>query len=302
MKIYCDVLHVPYLHNLVVAFPEYTFLTPDWTALREKPDNLVVVNAEEYRRKPMDVVIDSKRDFINFDRPCRVRVKLLHMERGANSDHDETFIPECIQRAHAVVSVSEHKMWTFGESATKPTVVAIPFGVCAIQIGTPQPGLVGTLYQAMNDQQSRVWSHILKHFPDAELTGFGNPFPSFEPKVYRELNERFSRMDVFVHTVVGNSVGLSFAEAMMRGIPVVTGMNLDLPKELASGWNCVITRGHAYDCLDEMVESIKMLISDRKKRMRMGNAARETAKRIWGLDTFRTNWNHVFHNRLGSIL
>jgi glycosyltransferase involved in cell wall biosynthesis len=192
-------------------------------------------------------------------------------------------------------------MWTFMDVATLPTVVTIPFGLASIPVGTPRHGQVGTLYLKMNEQQAKVWGHILKYFVDAELTGYGNPFPSVEPKSYQEFNERFGRMDIFVHTVVGNSVGLSFAEAMMRGIPVITGMNTDLPKELIDGWNCVITRGHAHDCLDEMIEAIKLLITDRDRRFRIGLAARETAKRIWGLDKLRTNWNHVFNGRLGEI-
>jgi len=300
MRIYVAVWHIPYTHNLAMAFPEHTFLTPGWdNRIREQPPNLEVVTEEFH--DSVDVVIDSLRSFKTFEMPCRVKVKLLHMECGANTPEDDIHIQDCIQKADAVVSVSEHKMWTFGHVANHPKIVTIPFGLVPLPMGRPVHGVVGTLYSDMSEQQAIIWRHVLEHFPDAELTGYRNPFNGVEPKSYQEFDERFSRMDVFVHTVVGNSVGLSFAEAMLRGIPVVTGMNTDLPKELVSGRNCIITTGNAHQSLDEMVMYTKLLIGDRMMRMRIGHAARQVAKKLWGLDALRRNWTHVFNGELEKI-
>lgn len=299
MKIYAEVLHIPYLDNLARAFPEHQFITTSWGPLRDRPRNVQVVDHHEFQGKPVDIVIDSLSTFENFDRPCQVKVKLLHMARGMNSDYDAAFIPECLIRSDAVVSVSEHKRWTFMESARR--VVVIPFGLVDVHVGNPLPGRVGTVHLNMNWQQELVWERVLRRYPDAQLIGAGNRHPAFVPKTYREFDQRFSELDVFVHTVVGNSVGLTFAEAMMRGIPVVTGMNLDLPKELVDGWNCMITQGHAAHCLDELADKVSFLVNNRKTRQQMGVAARETARRIWGLDTFRQRWNSVFHKQLSAL-
>lgn len=93
-----------------------------------------------------------------------------------------------------------------------------------------------------------------------------------------------------VYVNPGPVIGISVAEAMTAGMPVVTFRTINLKGLIQDGKN-----GFIVDTVDQAVDRIKMLLAEPALRSSMSAAARMTAVSWFGLMKFISEWNALFN-------
>lgn len=100
-------------------------------------------------------------------------------------------------------------------------------------------------------------------------------------------------MDLYSHSRVyfnpGPIIGISVAEAMMAGLPVVAFRPINLKDLIVDGIN-----GYIVDTVDGAVMRINKLLDDPELAMRMGKAARKSAQEVFSTKRFVDRWNGLF--------
>lgn len=91
----------------------------------------------------------------------------------------------------------------------------------------------------------------------------------------------------------GPIVGISMAEAMMAGMPVVTFRTINLCDLIQDGVN-----GFVVDTVDGALLRLRELEADPGLRMAMGAASRETAEARFSFERWRRNWGFLFESIL----
>lgn len=106
-------------------------------------------------------------------------------------------------------------------------------------------------------------------------------------------------MDLYCHARAyfnpGPIIGISVAEAMIAGLPVVTFRPINLKDLIVDGIN-----GFVVDTVDGAVMRINRLLDDPDLAFRMGCAARKSAMEVFGLKKFVDRWNGLFLKTAGK--
>lgn len=106
-------------------------------------------------------------------------------------------------------------------------------------------------------------------------------------------------MDLYSHARVyfnpGPIIGISVAEAMMAGLPVVTFRPINMKDLIVDGLN-----GFVVDTVDGAVMRINKLLDDPWLAFGMGRAAQISAKRVFSTKTFSERWNGLFESVAGD--
>jgi glycosyltransferase involved in cell wall biosynthesis len=101
------------------------------------------------------------------------------------------------------------------------------------------------------------------------------------------LMEAYAKNRVYFNP--GPIVGISMAEAMTAGMPVVSFRPINLSDLVVDGVN-----GFVVDTVDGAVLKIRSLLEDPGRAFEMGKEARKTALERFGLEKFRNAWNRLF--------
>lgn len=117
------------------------------------------------------------------------------------------------------------------------------------------------------------------------LPGAAGPVP------YERLLELYATSKVYFNP--GPIVGISMAEAMMAGMPVVTFRTINLSDLIQNGVN-----GFVVDTVDGALLRLRQLEADPGLRMAMGAASRETAEARFSFERWRRDWNFLFESVL----
>jgi len=88
----------------------------------------------------------------------------------------------------------------------------------------------------------------------------------------------------------GPIIGISVAEAMAAGCPVVSMRPINLTRELRHGENVILT-----DTLDGAMSWVRRLMKDAGHRRALGDAARQTARELFSLDRFQREWSDAIN-------
>jgi glycosyltransferase involved in cell wall biosynthesis len=100
-------------------------------------------------------------------------------------------------------------------------------------------------------------------------------------QMYRDFSVYFNPSPV---------IGISVAEALMVGMPVVTFRTINLKDLIQDGRN-----GYVVDTAEQAVDRIRMLLANPGLRVAISAAARTTAIRVFGLGRFISEWNTLFN-------
>jgi glycosyltransferase involved in cell wall biosynthesis len=108
---------------------------------------------------------------------------------------------------------------------------------------------------------------------------------------YEALLDRYRNSSVYFNP--GCVIGISVAEAMAVGMPVVTMRPINLCDLIQDGVN-----GFVVDTVDGAAAKVRLLLGNPTLRQTISLAARETAQRRFGLEVFRREWNRLFSSVL----
>jgi len=106
-------------------------------------------------------------------------------------------------------------------------------------------------------------------------------------------------MDIYSHARVyfnpGPIIGISVAEAMMAGLPIVTFRPINLRNLIADGIN-----GYVVDTVDGALLRLAKLLEDPELALNMGRVAQTSARDIFCSKKFISRWNNLFSRVTGK--
>lgn len=106
---------------------------------------------------------------------------------------------------------------------------------------------------------------------------------------YRNLHQRMAAYRFLFSPIRYTSLPLAVVEAMTIGMPVVALATTELPAVIENGKN-----GYLSCNPEELLVHMRRLLDDPLEARRLGEQARETAQRRFGLERFIRDWNHAF--------
>ena len=106
---------------------------------------------------------------------------------------------------------------------------------------------------------------------------------------YRHLHQRMAAYRFLFSPIRYTSLPLAVVEAMTIGMPVVALATTELPTVIENGKN-----GYLSCDPEELLVSMRRLLADPWEARRLGEEARETAQRRFGLERFIRDWNEAF--------
>jgi hypothetical protein len=110
----------------------------------------------------------------------------------------------------------------------------------------------------------------------------------------RDVPAVAARYRLFFNPIRYTSLGLAVCEAMMLGMPVVGFATTEQGVVLQDG-----VTGFVDTDLDPLIAGMRLLLDDLALAARMGAAARERARGLFGLDRFTREWEQTFREAAG---
>jgi glycosyltransferase involved in cell wall biosynthesis len=112
---------------------------------------------------------------------------------------------------------------------------------------------------------------------------------------YRDLHRLTARYRFLFSPMRYTSLPLAVVEAMSIGMPVVALGTTALPEVIQDGVN-----GYISTDPEALVDRMKTLIADPDLARRLGEGARETAHKRFGMDRFRAAWDDALHEAIAQ--
>lgn len=106
---------------------------------------------------------------------------------------------------------------------------------------------------------------------------------------YRDLHRFVADYRFLFSPIRYTSLPLAVIEAMTIGMPVVALATTELPTVIKNG-----ETGYVSCNINELIENMHSLLSDRREAYRLGTNARALARERFGLDRFMRDWNRAF--------
>ncbi|HEU5381548.1 MAG TPA: glycosyltransferase [Ktedonobacteraceae bacterium] len=106
---------------------------------------------------------------------------------------------------------------------------------------------------------------------------------------YRDLHKRVAEYRFLFSPIRYTSLPLAVVEAMTIGMPVVALATTELPSVIENGKN-----GYISCDIGELLDYMLRLLNEPAEARRLGEQARETARRRFGLKRFIDDWNNAF--------
>lgn len=114
-------------------------------------------------------------------------------------------------------------------------------------------------------------------------------FGGFGDVPYRDLHRFVADYRFLFSPIRYTSLPLAVIEAMTIGMPVVALATTELPTVIENG-----ETGYVSCNINELIEDMHSLLSDRREAYRLGTNARALARERFGLDRFIRDWNRAF--------
>lgn len=134
-----------------------------------------------------------------------------------------------------------------------------------------QLALVGVMAAQDDPEAERVYTHMETYRQqDGDVHLFTDPRQVGDP----EINAFQTASDVILQKSLREGFGLTVAEAMWKGTPVIGGNCGGIRLQIHHGSN-----GFLVDSVQECADRIVNLLNDQDIRIRLGNAGRETVRR-----------------------
>lgn len=302
MKILLYNRHTPHAYMMITALYDCTFVMPFWAGtLRPIPENLVI--DPNYKDSEYDVIVDDDIEMPTKNIETKRRILLLHCEHNRIQDK---FLEYAFTYNDIVVLVSQHKKMTLCEYALHKKCVVIPPGFSGEQWplrSCYNTESVVTVANGLSLQPSReIIKYIQSLSPGFDFIVLGNQNRNeYIPRVvyitpanFSDLKTLLAQQAVYVNTVVGHSFGMSPMEAMVTGLPLVTGGCSDVLYNFAfDTWNCFVSQESPLCSVSFIRDRIHWLFEHPEEADIMGKRGREVILNLFSFDTLRKNWLSV---------
>ena len=262
------------------------------------PDNLHEVPAEELRDIDVDCVLYQSAQHYLVDAPeilsdYQLALPAIYLEHDPPREHPTDTRHPVDDRSVLLVHVTPFNalMWESGDTPTRVIEhgVAVPAdarysgeirrGIAVVNNLASRGRRLGA--DVFREASSRVPIDLVGMNAD-EMGGLGEVQPP-------ELARFAARYRFFFNPIRYTSLGLAICEAMMAGMPIVGLATTELVTVVengVSGW--IDTR------LEVLIEHMNALLSDSAEARRLGEGARRTALRRFGIDRFARDWADAF--------
>jgi glycosyltransferase involved in cell wall biosynthesis len=136
-----------------------------------------------------------------------------------------------------------------------------------------------------------LWKDAADNLGNFDVIGHGNEkikgsIGSFELKNLVKLYNTYS---LYLNTTIRSAMPRSRAEALMCGTPIITTKNYDIDMYLKDNISCIFA-----DSKDEIITSIKKLLSSPSMQKDLSEAGREAAINNFHISNYLLKWNNVF--------
>ncbi len=264
---------------------------------------------------PVEQLGDAEPDVVVLQRPEELDLVARHVGRRPGAELPAVYVEHNTPRGDVpltrhplagrgdvpLVHVTDFNdlMW---DSGSAPTTV-IPHGV--IDPGHRYTGELGRAAVVVNEPLRRgriTGTDLLPRFAEAAgldvfgmgLDGLGEAL-GLGPDSLRELGDlpqhklhgEVARRRVYLHPPRWTSLGLSLIEAMALGMPVVTLGVTEAVAAVPAEAGVVATR------VETLVTALAELTAEPERAAVMGERARATALRDFGLDAFLNRWERL---------
>ncbi len=262
----------------------------------EWPQNVVERAPHELASEPIDAVILQRpheyalaREWLG--RTPGLDVAAVYLEHNTPKEQiANTRHPACDLGELPIVHVT-HFNELFWDNGACPTYV-VEHGV--LDPGYRYTGELPRCAVVINDARRRgriTGTDLLARFEGSvavDLFGMdAQALGGIENLPQHELHRDLARRRVYVHPVRWTSLGLSLIEAMYLGMPVVALATTEVPRALSGG--CGVTS----TSVTELVDASVALVRDPERCKTLGYAARERAKRTYGVERFLNDWDQI---------
>jgi hypothetical protein len=116
----------------------------------------------------------------------------------------------------------------------------------------------------------------------------------FKCSSFDQYREVLRRARCYVHTTQWAPMSGARTEAMLCGVPVVTTAMDDEACFLVDGENAFVTNDYT-----EMRERVQQLLKDDQLAQRIGQAGRETVRRLFSVEAYAGRWAAFLQDRVG---
>ena len=262
------------------------------------PENLHEVPAAELHRLQLDCVLYQSARHYLVDAPellsdDQLALPAIYLEHDPPREHPTDTRHPVDDRSVLLVHVTPFNalMWDSGETPTRVIEHGVTVPPDARYTGTIPRGIV-----VVNNLASRgrrlgadVFSAVSSRIPldlvgmDAEaMGGLGEVEPP-------ELARFAARYRFFFNPIRYTSLGLAICEAMMAGMPIVGLATTELVTVVENG-----VSGWIDTSVDPLIERMNALLASGAEARRLGEGARRTAMRRFGIDRFARDWADAF--------
>jgi len=288
--------HTPWACMFAEAFSELEIHIPDWRfELRDLPENVSVVPAEDILPQSYDCIITdfAHDDFAKVS--TKRRISVVHIEQNLGDESHRRLIEKVYASNDFVVSITDHKKSTLQEFSWHPKTRVINHFVQENPILPLDTGIIGCVQNRMTPEKMVIWDAVAEHQNCVAIGHFNTITKggAFVPNGTNAYLSVLKTLSVFVNVVSGDAFGMSPVEAMSFGIPMVTGFSRDIPDEFISGWNCLMTDDRGHRSALQIAAFAIQLRNDEALRKRIGSAGRDTVRRIFSKEKFRSSFKEI---------
>lgn len=271
---------------------------PDFRALG-RPKNYSVKYVTEKELLSSDVNVLMVRAGVDYSR----MEKHIRRKKISGIAVMQTYLPyEVPSWVTAIVWNSEVVMKRFMKQYPRKKHFYIPHGFDPNEfchLGLERNGRVLSA-AAFFEKRKRVmgfdeWVWVNSKIKKCDLLGHGNEgikecIGSF-PLV--PLVKLYNEYSVFFNTTTKSAMPRVRAEALMCGTPVVTTKNYGIERYLIDNKSCLYANSK-----EDMLISIKKLLSSESMQYDIGQAGREAALKHFHIDKYKERWKEVFRSVL----
>lgn len=305
-RVFLNDNHTPHAFAVITCLPDVEFYMTGWNGtFRPPPKNLHYLPHMAFAPIEYDCFFEEE---ISND-PLRIKAKrkvyFRHCEYSPDPSFSSQRIIQAISQYDAAGFPSSHRRATFGILAPDVKCHVLEPGFSSEYFRRrPSRGTVpGTMHNGcdVNSEVASVCVALARKLPGFTLIGHGNRsmkqfMTVIEPDNFEESRRALMTLDVFVYCVSGNAFGMSPVEAMVAGIPLVTGNSRDIRPWLKSGENCFISKNPAFASIDELVDMVNDLSGHPGLHSKISEAGMEVAHKYCSAEAT----SPAFRNFLGA--
>jgi hypothetical protein len=260
------------------------------------PDRAVEVTPEQAAEAPVDVVVLQRpseldglaEQWLGGRRPGR-DVPAVYVEHNTPQGRINEMRHHAADRRDVTVVHVTHFNDLFWDTGSTPTRM-IEHGI--VDPGYRYSGDLARAAVVINEPARRgrvTGTDLLGRLGSAvplDLFGIGAAaLGGIEDLPQARLHDAMSRRRMYLHPIRWTSLGLSLIEAMHLGMPVVALATTEVVEAVPPEAGTVSTS------VDALCEAARRLLDDPEEARARGKAAREVARRRYGLERFHADWD-----------